>query len=60
MDEATHINESAPPTKQPDPELAWINKIADLGNRSKEQGYLGRIKGSDWLGDRFYFLRDLG
>ena len=28
---------SDPPTKQPDPELAWINKIADLGNRSKEQ-----------------------
>jgi uncharacterized protein YfkK (UPF0435 family) len=22
-------------------------------------GYLGRIKGSDWQGDRFYFLRDL-
>ncbi|BAY76192.1 hypothetical protein NIES25_26410 [Nostoc linckia NIES-25] len=22
-------------------------------------GYLGRIKGSDWRGDRFYFLRDL-
>ena len=22
-------------------------------------GYLGRIKGSDWKGDRFYFLRDL-
>ncbi len=22
-------------------------------------GYLGRIKGSDWLSDRFYFLRDL-
>jgi hypothetical protein len=22
-------------------------------------GYLGRIKGSDWNSDRFYFLRDL-
>lgn len=22
-------------------------------------GYLGRIKGSDWKSDRFYFLRDL-
>jgi uncharacterized protein (DUF433 family) len=22
-------------------------------------GYLGREKGSDWRGDRFYFLRDL-
>ena len=22
-------------------------------------GYLGRIKGHDWRGDRFYFLRDL-
>lgn len=22
-------------------------------------GYLGRIKGSDWRRDRFYFLRDL-
>ena len=22
-------------------------------------GYLGRIKGSDWRSDRFYFLRDL-
>jgi hypothetical protein len=22
-------------------------------------GYLGRIKGHDWKGDRFYFLRDL-
>ncbi|MBW4591339.1 MAG: DUF1802 family protein [Brasilonema angustatum HA4187-MV1] len=22
-------------------------------------GYLGRIKGNDWKGDRFYFLRDL-
>lgn len=22
-------------------------------------GYLGRIKGKDWRGDRFYFLRDL-
>jgi hypothetical protein len=22
-------------------------------------GYLGRIKGSDWRSDRFYYLRDL-
>lgn len=52
---------------------AYVNsnppKSSDLSSRELHEilielsspltGYLGRIKGEDWFGDRFYFLRDL-
>ncbi|MBD2678954.1 MULTISPECIES: DUF1802 family protein [Nostoc] len=44
-----------PPESLKDKELYEI--LIELS--SPLTGYLGRIKGSDWKGDRFYFLRDL-
>jgi hypothetical protein len=46
---------SHPPQKYSEEELYGM--IVELS--SPLSGYLGRIKGDDWRGDRFYFLRDL-
>ncbi|MHC5734058.1 DUF1802 family protein [Nostoc sp.] len=46
---------SHPPQRIQTPEMHEI--LIELS--SPLTGYLGRIKGSDWKSDRFYFLRDL-
>jgi hypothetical protein len=46
---------SHPPQKYSEEELYGM--MIELS--SPLSGYLGRIKGQDWRGDRFYFLRDL-
>jgi hypothetical protein len=46
---------SHPPQKYSEEEL--YSMTIELS--SPLSGYLGRIKGQDWRGDRFYFLRDL-
>jgi Domain of unknown function (DUF1802) len=46
---------SHPPQKYSEEEL--YHMMIELS--SPLSGYLGRIKGDDWKGDRFYFLRDL-
>jgi Domain of unknown function (DUF1802)/Restriction endonuclease len=46
---------SHPPQKYSEKEL--YNVLIELS--SPLSGYLGRTQGSDWRGDRFYYLRDL-
>jgi hypothetical protein len=47
--------------KEPKSKLNELLQVHDLlvELSSPLTGYLGRIKGSDWKSDRFYFLRDL-
>jgi hypothetical protein len=49
------VDLSYPPQKYSEEELYGM--MVELS--SPLSGYLGRIRGHDWRGDRFYFLRDL-